>query len=271
MEKGVVLRLFSLHQKSQRGSVSWAIKTRLDHVFGVVVSCVKVHVSETVVDAEVFDMEEVVVRVEVSAIFVGWLLCVPELVVHAELEHQSIKGGRSEAIANAKSHLQQEEEKLFRHPVPVYVRVKGESPMKIVMQLVGVFVHLWEVGHSVLVVEKLKPVRPVSGDGVRKSFSDLEISIQGPKPERDSDAGVHHVKKNDECVGLGVEEAPHGVGERLLEGELLGRGEGVAVDAEGLVRKEEPNHKCWSNRKVAIWCNDVDYGKDCFRGNCCHD
>ena len=32
--------------------------------------------------------------------------------------HQSIKGGRSEAIANAKSHLQQEEEKLFRHPVP---------------------------------------------------------------------------------------------------------------------------------------------------------
>ena len=61
--------------------------------------------------------------------------------------------------------------------------------MKIVMQLVGVFVHLqrqrlnltevffvdylWEVSHSVLVVEKLKPVRPVSGDGVRKSFSNL--------------------------------------------------------------------------------------------------
>ena len=54
------------------------------------------------------------------------------------------------------------------------------------------------------------------------------------------------MKKNDECVGLGVEEAPHGVGESLLEGELLGRGEGVAVDTEGLVRKEEPNHKCWS-------------------------
>ena len=54
------------------------------------------------------------------------------------------------------------------------------------------------------------------------------------------------MKKNDECVRLGVEEPPHGVGERLLEGELLGRGEGVAVDAEGLVRKEEPNHKCWS-------------------------
>ena len=70
------------------------------------------------------------------------------------------------------------------------MRVKGESPMEIVMQLVGVFVHLqrqrlnltevcffvyylWEVGHSVLVVEKFKPVRPVSGDGVRNSFSDL--------------------------------------------------------------------------------------------------
>ena len=78
MEKGVVLRLFSLHleiikrllsdcipsahsvatclcvsyfmsflkrkliigeyRKSQWGSVSWAIKTRLDHIFGVVVS-----------------------------------------------------------------------------------------------------------------------------------------------------------------------------------------------------------------------------------------
>ena len=33
--------------------------------------------------------------------------------------------------------------------------------------------YLWEVSHSVLMVEKLKPVRPVSGDGVRKSFSDL--------------------------------------------------------------------------------------------------
>ena len=49
--------------------------------------CVEVHVGQTVVDAEVLDMEEVVVRVEVSAIFVCWLLCVPELVVHAELEH----------------------------------------------------------------------------------------------------------------------------------------------------------------------------------------
>merc|ERR1719356_2253432 len=113
--------------------------------------------------AEVFDMEEVVVRVEVSAIFVCWLLCVPELVVHAELEHQSIKGGRSEAIANAKSHLQQEEEKLFRHPVPVYVRVKGEGPMKIVMQFVGVFVHLWEVSHSVLV-----GLRPTRGSALRR-------------------------------------------------------------------------------------------------------
>merc|ERR1719270_3083771 len=59
-------------------------------------------------------MEEVVVRVEVSAIIVGWLLCVPELVVHAELEHQSIKGGRSDSIANAKSHLQQEEKKTLQ-------------------------------------------------------------------------------------------------------------------------------------------------------------
>ena len=77
-------------------------------------------------------------------------------------------------------------------------------------------------------------------------FTHLEIGIQGPKPERDGNACIHHMKKNHQGVGLRVEETPHDMGERLLEGELLGRGEGVAVDAEGLVREEEPNHKCWS-------------------------
>ena len=77
----------------------------------------------------------------------------------------------------------------------------------------------------------------------------LEFGIQGPNPERDSDAGIHHVKKNDQGVGLCVEETPHDMGERLLEGELLGRGEGVAVDAESLVHQEETNHKSRSWRK----------------------
>ena len=77
----------------------------------------------------------------------------------------------------------------------------------------------------------------------------LEIGIQGPKPDRDGDACIHHVQKNYQGVGLRVEESPHDMGERLLEGELLGRGEGVAVDAESLVHQEETNHKSRSWRK----------------------
>jgi len=58
------------------------------------------------------------------------------------------------------------------------------------------------------------------------------------------------VKKEHQGVGFGVEEAPHGMGERLLERELLGRGEGVAVDTEGLVHQEETNHKSRSWSKL---------------------
>ena len=49
--------------------------------------CVEVHVGQTVVDAEVLDMEEVVIRVEVPSVIVGWLLRVAKLVVHTELEN----------------------------------------------------------------------------------------------------------------------------------------------------------------------------------------
>jgi len=101
-------------------------------------------------------------------------------------------------------------------------------------------------------------VCPVGGDCIGKSLRHLQIGIQGPKPERDSDAGIHHVQKNDEGVGLGVEEAPHDMGERLLEGELLGRGESVAVDTERLVDQEEKKHKNRSYCQVAKWlegCN----------------
>ena len=49
--------------------------------------CVEVHVSQTVVDAKVLDMEEVVICVKVSTIFVSWLLCVTKFVVKAKLEH----------------------------------------------------------------------------------------------------------------------------------------------------------------------------------------
>ena len=86
-------------------------------------------------------------------------------------------------------------------------------------------------------------------DDVLTLLTHLKIGIQGPKPERDSDACIHHVKKNHQGVGLRVEETPHDMGERLLEGELLGRGEGVAVDAESLVHQEETNHKSRSWRK----------------------
>ena len=115
-----------------------------------------------------------------------------------------------------------------------------------------------------LVVEEFQPVRPVAGDCISKLLSHLiedfkmddltslihlEIGIQGPKPERDSDACIHHVKKEHQGVGLGVEETPHNMGECLLERELLGRGECVAVDTESLVHQEETNHKSRSWRK----------------------
>ena len=91
--------------------LAWAIQARFDHILGVVVPggglffqngrkfdlglnispCVKVHVSQTVVDAKVLDVEEVVIRVEVSTILVSWLLCVTKLVVNAKLEHLNKK------------------------------------------------------------------------------------------------------------------------------------------------------------------------------------
>ena len=53
--------------------------------------CVEVHVSQTVVDAKVLDMKEVVISVEVSTIFVSWLLRVTKFVVKAKLEHLNKK------------------------------------------------------------------------------------------------------------------------------------------------------------------------------------
>merc|ERR1711971_1318935 len=104
--------------------LAWAIQARFDHIFGVVVPCVKVHVSQTVVGAQVLDVEEVVIRVEVSTILVSWLLGVTKLVVNAKLEHQSVEGSWGEAIAASKAKLKQEEEELLWHSVAIYVRVK---------------------------------------------------------------------------------------------------------------------------------------------------
>ena len=53
--------------------------------------CVEVHVSQTVVDAKVLDMEEMVICVEVPSVFVSWLLRVTKLVVEAKLEHLNRK------------------------------------------------------------------------------------------------------------------------------------------------------------------------------------
>ena len=118
-----------------------------------------------------------------------------------------------------------------------------------------------------LMVEEFQPVCPMAGDCIGKSLRHLvediihwislnlspihlEIGIEGPKPERDSDAGIHHVKKEHQGVGLGVEKSPYGMGESLLQRELLGRSEGMTVDTEGLVHQEETNHKSRSWRKL---------------------
>jgi len=111
----------------------------------------------------------------------------------------------------------------------------------------------------------------MAGDCKGKSLSHLEIGIKGPKPERDSDAGIHHVEKNDEGVGLRVEETPHDMGERLLEGELLRRGEGVTVDTESLVHQEEANHKSRSYWQVAIWLEACKEVNNRLRGDSSND
>jgi len=154
MEQSIFFGLLSFHRKCHV-LLTGTIQARFDHVLGVVVPCVEVHVSETVVDAKVLDMEEVVIRMEVPSILVAWLLRVTKLVIEAKLEHQSVEGGWGEAITDSKAKLKQEEEKLFWHSVAIYVGVKGESSMKVVVQLVGMFIHFWKVSHPVLMVEEL--------------------------------------------------------------------------------------------------------------------
>ena len=62
----------------------------------------------------------------------------------------------------------------------------------------------------------------------------LQLSVQEPQPHRDLESQVHHVQEEDQGVGLGVEEPPHSVGQRLPQRELLGGGAGVAVDTQRL-------------------------------------
>jgi len=154
MEQSILFSLFSFHRKCHI-FLAGAIEARFDHILGVVVPSVEVHVSQTVVDAKVLDVEEMVICVEVPSVLVSGLLCVTKLVVKAKLEHQSVEGGRGEAIADSKAELKQEEAELLWHPVAIYVRVKRESSMEVVVQLVGMFIHFWEVRHPMLVVEEL--------------------------------------------------------------------------------------------------------------------
>jgi len=123
MEQSILFSLFSFHRKCHV-FLAGAIEARFDHILGVVVPSVEVHVSQTVVDAKVLDVEEMVICVEVPSVFVGWLLCVTKLVIKAKLEDQSVEGGWGEAIANPKAEFEQEEEKLLWHSVAIYVGVK---------------------------------------------------------------------------------------------------------------------------------------------------
>jgi len=123
MEQSILFSLFSFHRKCHV-FLAGAIEARFDHILGVVVPSVEVHVSQTVVDAKVLDVEEMVICVEVPSVFVGWLLCVTKLVIKAKLEDQSVEGSWGEAIANSKAKLKQEEEKLLWHSVAIYVGVK---------------------------------------------------------------------------------------------------------------------------------------------------
>jgi len=64
---------------------TWAVKTRLDHILCVVVAGGEVHIHETVVDAKVLDMEEMMISMEVAPVIVSWFLCVSKLIIDAVL------------------------------------------------------------------------------------------------------------------------------------------------------------------------------------------
>ena len=101
------------------------VEARLNPVL-VVISCgVEVHVQETVVDPVVFHVEEVMVGVKVLSLVILEPLGVTKLVVEAVLEDESVEAGRGEAEPRAHAQLEDEEEKLLRHPVTVDVSVKS--------------------------------------------------------------------------------------------------------------------------------------------------
>jgi len=118
------------------------------------------------------------------------------------------------------------------------------------VKLVSVLVYLGQMCNPVLVVEKFHPVCSNISHYQGNLGCHLEFGIQEPEPEWDGDSRVHHMKEDHQGVSLGVEEAPDYMGQGLMKGKLFGGGEGMDVDAEGLVQDKEAQNKDRSNGYV---------------------
>ena len=133
-----------------------------------------------------------------------------------------------------------------------------------------------------LVIEEVCPMHPLARNGSRYHWSQSQVRIYRPYPDRDRHSCIHHVEKQGEGVGFGVlriiqnqgyyskeylfcpkypetyQKPPDGVYQSLLDGELLGGGAEVYVEAGGLVHDEEGDYERRPNREVEIARGSLD-------------
>ena len=69
----------------------------------------------------------------------------------------------------------------------------------------------------VLSVEKLKPMHCPWWKECWCLQGYLKLPIKDPEHNRDWDTRIHHVEKNHQCIGLGVEKAPDYMGQCFLK------------------------------------------------------
>ena len=65
-------------------------------------------------------------------------------------------------------------------------------------------IYFGQVGHPMLVVEEVGPMHPLSRDGSGYHWSQSQVRIYRPYPDRDRHSRIHHVEKQGEGVGFGV-------------------------------------------------------------------
>ena len=64
--------------------------------------------------------------------------------------------------------------------------------------------YLGQVGHPMLMVEKVRPMHPPARNGPRYNWSQSQVRVYRPYPDRNRHSRIHHVEKQGEGVGFGV-------------------------------------------------------------------